>query len=266
MNKIRIIDDNIEKLSINKNIKVEYHDKKSIFEISELKILVENSSTLEIEINIKNETKLNFNIIALKDVKLNLSIFTKGDTGKIKYTYELFENSVIDVLKFQNVKSIKEFICIKLKEKNSKITYNFRTISNEKEAYDYNIMHEAKDTISNVKNSGVCIGNGAIIYQVSSFVPKNINGCIANQNNRIINLTNNKCEILPNLYIDNSNVSASHSALIGKFSDDEVFYMQSRGLDYDTTIKLLILGFLTSDIGNNKMIKEIKKEVKKYWR
>ena len=108
--------------------------------------------------------------------------------------------------------------------------------------------------------------DGIVIYQVSSYVPKNIIGCTVNQNNRIINLTNNKCEIRPNLYIDTSDVNASHSALIGKFSDEEMFYMQSRGLDYDTANKLLISGFLTSDISDKKILKEVNKNINKYWR
>ena len=89
---------------------------------------------------------------------------------------------------------------------------------------------------SNIKNNGVCIERGNIIYQVSSFVPKEITGCIVNQNNRIINLTDNKCEIKPNLYIDSFDVEASHSALIGKFSDEEMFYIQSRGIDYNNAL------------------------------
>ena len=71
---------------------------------------------------------------------------------------------------------------------------------------------------------------------------------------------------MPNLYIDASDVSASHSALIGKFSDEEMFYMQSRGIDKDTATKLLISGFLTSDITDKKLLKEINKNIDKYWR
>jgi Fe-S cluster assembly protein SufD len=97
-------------------------------------------------------------------------------------------------------------------------------------------------------------------------VPKEITGCIVNQNNRIINLTNNKCEIKPNLYIDSYDVEASKSALIGKFSDEEMFYIQSRGIDYNNALKLLITGFLTSDIKNKKIISNINKNIIKYWR
>lgn len=266
MNKIKVVDDILELANVSKNIHIEYYRKECIFGINEVKIVVTKDSNLDIEIKLKEETKLNFNINVLENVKLDLNIITKGNNGKVQYKYNLDANSMVNVFKFQNVKSIKEMIIVKLCEENAKLNYNFKTISNKKETYDYHIFHDAKNTASNIKNNGVCVKEGVIIYQVSSFVPKDITGCIVNQSNRIINLTNNKSEIMPNLYIDSHDVEASHSALIGKFSNEEMFYLQSRGIDYNTALKLLISGFLTSDINNKKTLKEINKNIEKYWR
>lgn len=265
MNKIVVVNDNLEKANVSKNINIEYYQKECLFAINEIKLNIKKDEDLEVEINLKEDTKLNFNITLEENVKLNLNILTKGKKGKVQYKYNLNKNSFCNVFKFQNVDSIKEMIVARLKE-NSRFDYNFKTIGNNKETYDYHIFHDDKNSISNIKNNGVCIGDGIIIYQVSSFVPKDIVGCIVNQNNRIINLTNNKCEIMPNLYIDCNDVEASHSALIGKFSDEEMFYLQSRGIDYDNALKLLITGFLTSDIENKKTLKEINKNIEKYWR
>lgn len=266
MNKIKVVNDNLDKVNINKNIQIEYYEKECLFAINEIKLNIIEDSDLKIEINLKEDSKLNFNITVLDNVKLNLTILTKGKKGKIQYKYNLNENSVCNVFKFQNVYSSKEMIIANLNGINSDFEYNFKTMSTNKETYDYHIFHKAINTISNVKNNSVCINNGEIIYQVSSFVPKNITGCIVNQNNRIINLTNNKCEIKPNLYIDSLDVEASHSALIGKFSDEEMFYIQSRGIDYENALKLLITGFLVSDINDKKILKEINKNIDKYWR
>lgn len=268
MNKIKVTDENIDKANVSKNISIECYENNNFFGINEIKITVEKDSQLEIEINLKKDTKLNFNINVLKNVNLDLNIITKGNnnkTAKVQYKYDLYENSNLNVFKFNNINFIKEMVIVNLNKLNSKVDYNFKTIASNKETYDYHIFHKEKNTVSNIKNNGVCIKAGAITYQVSSFVPKDITGCIVNQNNRIINLANNKSEILPNLYIDCNDVEASHSALIGKFSDEEIFYMQSRGLDLNTTLKLLITGFLTSDISNKKVYKEIIKNIKQYW-
>lgn len=265
MNKIKVVDKNIEKANINNSIKIEYYEKEELFSINDIKLTIEKSTDLELEIELK-DTKLNFNINVLNNVNFNLNLIVKGYNGKLKYTYNLYENSNVNVCKFQKINGIKEMICIKLNGENANIDYNFKTIGSNKEAYDYNIFHNANNTTSNIKNNGVCIDDGIMLYQVSSFIPKHIIGCTATQNNRIINLTNNKCEIMPNLYIDSNDVLASHSALIGKFSDEEMFYMQSRGIDEKAAQKLLINGFLISDIKDKKILSEINKEINKYWR
>lgn len=266
MNKIKVVNDNVEKVNVSKYVQVEYYKKECLFAINDLKINIIKDSDLDIEIDLMEDSKLNFDITIEKGVKLNLNILTHGKAGKIQYKYTLYENSLCNVTKFQNVNNIKEMIIVNLNGIGADIEYNFKTISNNKETYDYHVFHNFKNTISNIKNNGVCINDGKIIYQVSSFVPKEITGCIVNQNNRIINLTDNKCEIKPNLYIDTFDVEASHSALIGKFSDEEMFYIQSRGIDYNNTLKLLITGFLTSDIHNKKIINYINKNIEKYWR
>ena len=266
MNKIKVVNDNLEKANVSKNIQVEYYRKECLFAINDLKINVVKDSNLDIEIDLKEDSKLNFDITIQPETKLYLNILTKGKSGKIQYKYTLGENSLCSVNKIQNIDSIKEMIIVNLNGISADFEYNFKTISSNKETYDYHIFHNYNNTISNIKNNGVCIENGNIIYQVSSFVPKEIKGCVVNQNNRIINLTDNKCEIKPNLYIDSYDVEASHSALIGKFSDEEMFYIQSRGIDYNSALKLLITGFLTSDINNKKIISIINKNIEEYWR
>lgn len=266
MNKIKVVNDNLELANVNKNIQVEYYKKECLFAINDLKINVCKDSDLDIEINLKEDSKINFNINVESNVVLNLNILIKGDIGKIQYRYTLNENSVCNVFKFQNVDSIKEMVITNLNGERAEFNYNFKTIATNKETYDYHIFHNYKKTISNIKNNGICTNEGKIIYQVSSFVPKEINECVVNQNNRIINLNDNKCEIKPNLYIDSFDVEASHSALIGKFSGDEIFYLQSRGINYKEALKLLIIGFLTSDVKNKKLISEINKNIDRHWR
>ena len=141
----------------------------------------------------------------------------------------------------------------------------FKTISSSDEKYDMLIYHNAKNSKSDLLNHGVNILNGNLTFNVSTFVPENISGCYANQGNRIINLTNNKCKISPNMYIDCFDVIANHSAFIGTFKDNELFYLQSRGIPRDEATKLLIKGFLTSELSEEQ--KEKYKDIlNKYWR
>lgn len=265
MNRIKIDNDKFYS-NITKKIEVIYVKNEGIFSINDLIININKSVNLDLILKFDKEIKLNVKINIDKNINFDLNIYSEANSGKIQYKYTIDEFSTCNVLKYNNSNTIKEMIKIDLNGERSNINYNFKTISNNKETYDYYIYHNHQNTFSNIKNNGVCIENGNITYQVSTFVPKSNVGCVANQNNRIINLTNNKCEIKPNLYIDCDDVEATHSALIGKFNDEEMFYMQSRGLDYDTSLKLLINGFLSSDIKDKNILNKINKNIKKYWR
>ena len=266
MNKIVIDDSNVKIASVSKNIEIEYFKSVNFFGLNEIKINVTKSSKLLLVINILENTKLNLNFNICDNVEFDLIIETEGNNGKIQYKYELNENSILNVNKINNVTSIKESVIAKLNGTKSKINYNFKTISNNKETYDYYIYHNSNNTVSNIKNNGICDNDGSIALQVSSFVPQDIKGCVVNQNNRIINLGSNKSEIKPNLYIDSSDVEASHAALIDRFTFDEIFYLQSRGISYDEALKLLIKGFLLSDINDKELISYITKIFNSTWR
>ena len=127
------------------------------------------------------------------------------------------------------------------------------------------INHNEKNTVSDITNHGVN-KEGTLVFNVTSVVSNDVIDCKVNQNNRIINLTEEKCEIKPILLIDENDVEANHSALIGKFSDEEMFYLNSRGIDDELALNLLIKGFL-KDMDINDIYKEkIEKEIDNYWR
>ena len=116
MNKIKVVNDNLELSNVNKHIEVEYYKKECLFAINDLRININKDSDLDIEIDLKEDSKLNFNINISSNVKLNLNINTVGKTGKIQYKYTLSENSICNVSKFQNIDSIKEIDIVKNNE------------------------------------------------------------------------------------------------------------------------------------------------------
>lgn len=256
MNKIRVVNDKIES-SIDESIIL----KQELSNINKLNIKIIKDTSLEINYNVL-ESKLEVTLELNDNVTLDLFELKQGNKLKIKNKYILNNNSYLNISKFNDIDNILENTIVNLNGKNSKIDYNFKTISVLEEQYYLNIYHNSINTISNIKNNGVCIKEGKILFNVSSFVPENIVGCKVIQNNRIINLTNNKCQINPNLYIDCNDVEASHSALIGTFSDMEMFYLQSRGISNKDAMLLLIKGFLLSNL-EDKNLNDI---IDKYWR
>ena len=59
-------------------------------------------------------------------------------------------------------------------------------------------------------------------------------------------MENGKSTICPNLLIDNYDVISNHAAYIGKFKDEILFYMMSRGISVQVAYRLLLNGFLVN--------------------
>ena len=101
-------------------------------------------------------------------------------------------------------------------------------------------------------------------YDVCGKVISSSSKCICNQDNQIINLVDGKSTILPKLLIDNYDVDSNHAAYIGKFKDEILFYLMSRGISRSQGYRLLLNGFLINslDIDKNK-IKDFIDEIEK---
>lgn len=239
----------------------------SINNLNTLIIDVLSDSDLSLCYNFLEFTKLEVIINVKFGVKLNVYEILSGSDSKIRVSYFLDESACANVYKFNDIDSVFEYVIVYLNGRYSSINYNFKTIACNKEKYDFLIYHNSSDTTSSLYNGGVNINDGNIFMNVSSFVKNGNKNCNVCQNNRIINLTDNECVIKPNLYIDEYDTSANHSALIGGFDSDCLFYLMSRGIDRDSSIKLLIKGFLTDRFEcNQEFSKKIEDIVFKYWR
>ena len=88
-----------------------------------------------------------------------------------------------------------------------------------------------------------------------------------NQDTKVINMGDNKSTIRPNMYISEDDVEARHASVIGTLNEDELFYLMSRGIDYNNSVKLLVKGYIFSNLEldmdkRNKILNIINK----YWR
>lgn len=267
MNKIVLFNDKVKDITVDDNIEYYIINKNDIFDVTSLKLVIKNNTSLEIDYESDVDIKLDVCIDVLDNVSFNLFEKRVGLKTKILYKYNLNKDSYMKIDKFYDVFEMKEADLINLNGKNASIDYNLKTISKNKEKYDIRVNHNYPNTFSNIKNNGVNIKDGELTFNVSSFVFKNKVDCTVNQTNRIINLTNNKCKINPNLFIDENLVTANHSAHIGTFSNEEMFYLQSRGIDNLSATYLLIKGFLLSEfnLSDNQTL-EVTEIINKYWR
>lgn len=135
-------------------------------------------------------------------------------------------------------------ITVHLNSENASIQYFFNNLNYQDHQVKIEVFHCANDTTSNFYNHGVNILDNKLHFSVNGVVPRDKSGCVCNQENQIINLKDGKSTICPNLLIDCYDVISNHSAYIGKFQKEKVFYLKSRGLSEQKAYRLLMKGFL----------------------
>lgn len=260
MNKIIITDDSYDFHFDENIIFKDLSDENSLIKSISLDIL--NDSSISFEYNIQGEIKLNIFINIKYDATLILNDKKVGNNFKLKYNYTLSRSSNLIINKINDGTIIKEYDLANLDGENSSIKYILKTICKKDEHYDIVINHNIQNTNSNIITNGINTQDGKMVINVTGFVPKGSINANLNQENRIINLTNHKCQINPNLLIDEENVCANHSAHISNFDKEDLFYIMSRGIDYNNAQILLIKGFLNSLIDNEDYIDNL---ITKYW-
>ena len=134
-------------------------------------------------------------------------------------------------------------------------------VNNDDTKMKFVIEHNNTNTSSNLSNHGVNNSSGTLYFNVDSKINRSASLACANQENKIINLVKGDSKILPNLLVDNYDVSASHSAYISDFDKESMFYLKSRGISDNEARRLLLEGFL---IGNLDVDDETKKNLLSY--
>lgn len=184
--------------------------------------------------------------IYIKDLNIKFDIKT-GETLNI---YHYVFNKSVNVI-------------INLNGENAKVNYHFSVISLDDNTFKIKVNHNSKNTESNIFNHGVNVLNNKLSFDVTGLVPKNISKCICNQENQIINLSDGTSLIKPNLLIRNYDTFSNHAAYIGKFKDELLFYLMSRGISFNKSNELLMESLLINN-GNKeeKIVQEFIKNLK----
>lgn len=183
------------------------------------------------------------------------------DNGKKNsYKYNIKEDTIIYHFSIDSSSDVE----IELSVPDVQLYYYYNNINYKDNYFNIRVLHSTSNTHSEIFNHGVNILDNKLTYKVDGVVPKSSSKCICNQENQIINMKNGKSTICPNLLIDNYDVISNHAAYIGKFKDEYLFYMMSRGISLDVSYRLLLNGFLiNSDSIDISKIDEFVKEIEK---
>ncbi|MDY0100933.1 MAG: SufD family Fe-S cluster assembly protein [Bacilli bacterium] len=198
-------------------------------------------------LNLEEETS-SLHILLNKNSYLNLGLlnFQKGQKNKIEI--DVLESSELELaLADFSLGSTSLELKINLKEKGARASLKLATLSRHKDEKKFNIFfnHLAPKTYAEMDNYGVARHESKLIFSGANEI---INGAIKSK-------TSQKAKIIvfdplasgkanPYLNIYENDVMASHAAVVGKLSEDHLFYLMSRGLNIEEAKKLITYGYL----------------------
>ena len=232
----------MNKILVNKNKIDDYEDEKII--IHDGNICFYQDGVYELEYI--DCDRINFNFV-VNDCNIKILESSFGNDIVINNRYDIDNGSLV-ISRFSNDKNVDSKIDFNLLHEGDRVDYNFANICLGEEKYTININHKEKKTVSYINNRTVAFKNSKTNFIINSVVLKDCVKSILDQNTRIVTMGECDTKIEPNMFIDLDDVEARHGSVIGTFKDDQVFYLMSKGISYNDTMKLLIKGYLLSKI------------------
>ena len=105
-------------------------------------------------------------------------------------------------------------------------------------------VHEAPRTRSDLLFKGAVKDTSKSVYTGLIKITENGTKTEAFQTNRTLTLSRGAwAESVPNLEIETNDVKCSHASTVGPIDEDQLFYLESRGVNPDVAQRLVVLGF-----------------------
>ena len=107
------------------------------------------------------------------------------------------------------------------------------------------MIHAADETTSNIVSKSISIGEGRATYRGLVHVPKHLKGCKNNTecDALLINSTS-RTDTYPAITVRGNGNSTQHEASVSQISEEQIFYMMSRGLTEAQAMSLSVNGFV----------------------
>ncbi|BDR58281.1 SufB/SufD family protein [Xylocopilactobacillus apicola] len=104
-------------------------------------------------------------------------------------------------------------------------------------------------TRGNILQHGVILDQAKLVFNGIGQIVKGARGADSQQENRVLMLSKKaRGDANPILLIDENDVTAGHAASVGRIDEEQLYYLESRGLNSDIAKRLIIKGFLESVI------------------
>lgn len=236
--------------------------KNSIIELPIHMTLSENS---DYTFNVESNSEVTFIVefkASLKDLETIVLTLNVKQNSHVKYvliseekSFKTNINQTIQVEKDANLHVISGFLSqnleadlkVNLNGENARAMVNAIVVSNDQQqqTVDVHMTHYAPHSYGDMYNVGISNGYGRVTLNGIEKIEKGMKQANAFQTLKGIILSDfSMVDVNPILLIDEYDVKAGHGATVGKIEEQQLYYLQSRGLSKMDAEKLIIKGYI----------------------
>ena len=136
---------------------------------------------------------------------------------------------------------------VHLKGSHSSCEWHLAAIADKdsEKRYDTSVFHEKEESVGLMSNYGIAEGQSKLVFAGISEIEKGAKKTRTRQVAKIIVFDPKaNAQASPILKIGENDVEASHAAVVGRLSEEHLFYLESRGVDEAMAKRLITLGYL----------------------
>ena len=107
------------------------------------------------------------------------------------------------------------------------------------------VMHLAPHTSSKVISKSVSKGGGCCVYRGLLKIAPHAHDCTASVECDALLLDEaSRTDTIPDIQVKNNDVTIAHEATVGKLSEEDLFYLMSRGISEEAAKAMIVSGFI----------------------
>lgn len=204
-----------------------------------------NENVSVIFLNLSNQVSINFVIDTHSEVKFS---FLQVNSIDISFTGNVKESSNLTCYYADFSKDeVKLSTNINLIGREAECIWNLASLASNKDnkEFDVSIYQRNLKTVAHINNYGVARDESRLLFSGICHILNGSHESKAHQNSKIMVFDEKSDAVAkPILKIDDNDIEASHAAVVGKISDDHMFYLTSKGLSENEARELITYGYL----------------------
>ncbi|MBP3398680.1 MAG: SufD family Fe-S cluster assembly protein [Erysipelotrichaceae bacterium] len=225
----------------------------------DIELIIEAEQELKLSIEVKENVQCSLILMVVRASSVNVQLHC-GQYSQVnlfamnenKEKLQLINHSTVEeeaslILSFAEFNEAETSIrsVVELSGTGAACQMNSALLSKTDKQMTMTIHHHKSNTKSHMNHSGVLLEGGKLYIDATGKIDKGAKGSKSHQKSRALTFDQPKsATVLPQLLIDENDVEASHATSVGQIDENQMYYLQSRGLTRAEATQLITLGAL----------------------